>query len=116
MSTSTPRQTLPRSSKSKASDYATAFHVLRPRLNAELLRSRNDEKATVQKRLQVAKDALALRNGHSEAPESPLASPTTPPMEIDVEELAEGGMAVVKAESNVPAPKVTVCLRVAVWR
>lgn len=64
-------------------EFAMAFQILRPRLNAELDRIRSEEKAAVQKRLAAEKQALSQRIA-SPTKEVP-PSPKTVSMQLDDE-------------------------------
>lgn len=78
-------------------DYSMAFQLLRPKLNALMVRSKNQDKESVQRRLQAEKLALNLKISSPTSPSTPLpeeesprspSSPQSPSMEIDAMELA----------------------------
>ena len=102
-------------------DFALAFQILRPRLNAELDRAKSEEKAAVQKRLAAEKEALSQRNASPTSPTkdmSPaLPSPKSALMSLEGDE--QGDITMVESKElmgndftlNVPPPKlVNVCL------
>lgn len=65
-------------------DFAMAFQVLRPRLQAELERAREEDKAAVQKRLLAEKQALEARNNSPTKEATPLpGTPAAEAMEVD---------------------------------
>ncbi|RSH93955.1 hypothetical protein EHS25_006608 [Saitozyma podzolica] len=65
-------------------DFAMAFQVLRPRLQAELERAREEDKAAVQKRLLAEKQALEARNNSPTKETTPLpGTPAAEAMEVD---------------------------------
>ena len=99
-------------------DFAMAFQILRPRLNAELEKVKSDEKAAVHKRLAAEKQVLSLRINSPTKETSPaLPSPKSPSLQLDGEDAQDVLMEDVKeveangvngtSISSIPPPKLT---------
>lgn len=95
-------------------DFAMAFQILRPRLNAELERVKSEEKAAVQKRLAAEKQALSQRIASPTKEASPaLPSPKSAAIQLDGEEAGDIVMEDGKEElvngtiTLIPPPKST---------
>lgn len=75
-------------------DFAQAFQILRPKLNAEMERVRAEEKAAMKIKLESAKQSLDDSKAGSASggsrPATPEGSPKINGMEIDGEDAAEG--------------------------
>ena len=95
-------------------DFAMAFQILRPRLNAEFDRAKGEEKAAVQKRLAAEKQALIQRIA-SPIKEVPtlLPLPASPSTNFDHEDTGdtimedgrEDGLDSVDGVALIPPPK-----------
>lgn len=97
-------------------DFAMAFTILRPRINAELEKAATEEKAALQKRLQAEKDSLTQKIMSPVQAASPILppSPTTAASVFSMMEGDDGDVAMedIKVEgangevSSVPAPRI----------
>ena len=92
-------------------DFAMAFQILRPRLNAEFDRVKAEEKAAVQKRLAAEKQALSQRIASPTEEASPaLPLPVSPSAHFDNEDsgdtiMEDGKEDGVDGVSLIPPPK-----------
>jgi THO complex subunit 2 len=67
-------------------DFAQAFQILRPKLNAEMDRVRAEEKAEIATKVDAANQALSLKGSPSQSTTPLVSSPRVEAMQVDGED------------------------------